>query len=187
MGVSADRGGSSVFGVWVRVRQVERSHAHGDAERIAEGELISPSQLGSSRSGWNRSGKSCPERRERARSCLWRPRRSDGVKAGEREQLPHRRTRGGGARKRRRREAALVPKKRKKKRPKKRKKFSISIFSHKIAPRSDLVHCGGPWRQVAVRYFSLSSLKTEENTLLCDAKRVRLSEGEQNNYLKTED
>lgn len=64
--VSADRGGSSVFGVWVRVREVERPHAHGDAERTAEDELISPSRLGSSRSGWNRSGKSCQsERRER--------------------------------------------------------------------------------------------------------------------------
>lgn len=40
--VSADRGGSSVFGVWVRVREVERPHAHGEAED----ELISPSRLG---------------------------------------------------------------------------------------------------------------------------------------------
>lgn len=35
-----------LFGVWVRVRELERPHAHGDAEPTAEDELISPPALG---------------------------------------------------------------------------------------------------------------------------------------------
>lgn len=45
-GGSADQGGSSsVFGVWVRVREVERRHAHGEAERTSGVEVMSPSRL----------------------------------------------------------------------------------------------------------------------------------------------
>lgn len=44
-GLSADRGGFLLFGVWVRVRELERPHAHGDAEPNAEDELISPPAL----------------------------------------------------------------------------------------------------------------------------------------------
>lgn len=40
-------GGFLLFGVWVRVRELERPHAHGDAEEpTAEDDLISPPALG---------------------------------------------------------------------------------------------------------------------------------------------
>lgn len=68
-GVFADRHGSSVFGVWVRVREVERPHAYGDAERSAEDELISPiSRLGVEALGVEPQWEVVPER---TRSCLW--------------------------------------------------------------------------------------------------------------------
>lgn len=95
-----------MFGVRVRVRELERPHAHGDAGRTAEDELISPPGLGveplgsgaAVGSGAGAKGATTPLLRCEV--------------AGE--PLPHRLTEGGGARERRRRGAALLPKNNKK-------------------------------------------------------------------------